>query len=180
MQWMLMPLRRYADFSGRSRRMEFWMWQVAKALVSLIFWVLFAAVSGGEIMATDNDLGQLVAAGGALMVLSLICVIVGLGTIIPDLAVTVRRLHDTERSGWWILAPLVPYFVFWVITGTATTSGPSLEEFRAAGIGTAGLVFLSAAVAMSLVLLVFYFLDGTPGPNRFGPDPKGRDAEIFS
>ena len=64
---------------------------------------------------------------------------------IPALAVTFRRLHDTDRSAWWILVGLIP--------------------------------FLGA-----LALLVFYCLDGTPGANRFGPDPKGRggDPAVFS
>jgi len=70
--------------------------------------------------------------------------LVMLGLLIPSIAVTFRRLHDTNRSAWWLLIGLVP--------------------------------FLGA-----LVLLVFYFLDGTPGPNKFGPDPKGRGAaEVFA
>ena len=46
MEWMLMPLKRYADFSGRSRRMEFWMWQVFKSLVGCAFMVLFLILFG--------------------------------------------------------------------------------------------------------------------------------------
>ena len=180
MEWMLMPLRRYAEFSGRSRRMEFWMWQLAKFLVSLGIWILFFAVAGGAMMTAGNDPERLVAAGGAVLVLALVCMILGLGIIIPDIAVTVRRLHDTNRSGWWILAPLVPYLVFWVTFGTAVSSGARPEELITGALGIVGLICLLAASVLALVLLVFYFLDGTPGPNRFGPDPKGRGSEVFS
>src|SRR5882762_6188096 len=97
MDWMLMPLRRYAEFSGRSRRMEFWMWQLFKFLFG-------SAMFSG-------DPSQMVAAMGSMMLLWGLVMIFWLAIFIPDLAVTVRRLHDTNRSGWWILAPLVPYVI---------------------------------------------------------------------
>jgi len=180
MEWMLMPLRRYADFSGRSRRMEFWMWQLAKFLVSVIIWVLFFALAGGAILTAGDDPARLMAAGGTIMLLALVVMILALAIFIPDLAVTVRRLHDTDRRGWWILAPLIPYLVLWVTIGTAVTSGARPEEMMAGGVGIIGLICLLAVFVLVLMLLVFYFLDGTPGPNRFGPDPKGRGADIFS
>ncbi|MDG4768408.1 DUF805 domain-containing protein [Solwaraspora sp. WMMD406] len=58
-----------------------------------------------------------------------------LALLLPSLAVGVRRLHDTDRSGWWLLIALIP-------------------------------------IVGAIVLLVFFVLDGTHGPNRFGPDPK--------
>jgi uncharacterized membrane protein YhaH (DUF805 family) len=68
--------------------------------------------------------------------IGLLSVIYGLAVLIPSIAVGVRRLHDTDRSGWWLLISLIP-----LIGG--------------------------------IVLLVFFVLDGTPGENRFGPNPKG-------
>ena len=89
-----------------------------------------------------------------------------LAIIIPDIAVSVRRLHDTNRSGFWLLAPIATYIL--VIVGLVSQS-------RAiSGIGL--ILTLVAAIA----LLVFYFLDGTAGDNRFGPDPKSRgNEEVF-
>ncbi len=181
MEWMVMPLKRYADFSGRSRRMEFWMWQLAKFLVSIVIWVVFFALAGGAILTAGNDPSAVVAAGGIVILFSFVILILALAIIVPDIAVAVRRLHDTNRSGWWFLAPIVPYIVFWITFGAAATSGASPEEMVSGGVGMLGLLCLLAVFVLALVLIVFYFLDGTPGPNRFGPDPKGRGgAEVFS
>lgn len=180
MEWMLMPLRRYADFSGRSRRMEFWMWQVAKFIFAIVVYALLFAAVGGAIMTAGNSPEGLVAASGMVMLLGLIVMVIGLAILVPDIAVAVRRLHDTDRSGWWILAPLGPYLIFWVTMGAAMSSGAAPNEMMAGGVGIIGLVCLLAVFGLALTLLIFYFLDGTPGPNRFGPDPKGRGAEVFS
>ena len=170
MEWMLMPLRRYAEFSGRSRRMEFWMWQVFKVLLYVVLTVLMMLVGGaGMLMAGSggNPGAGVAAMGVGAVVLYGIMVLLGLAFIIPDIAVQVRRLHDTDRSGWWILAPLGGYVV--ALVGLATGS----RALSAIG--------MIVAVVFAIVLLVFYFLDGTVGPNRFGADPKGRaSAEVFA
>lgn len=81
----MMPLRRYADFNGRSRRMEYWAWFVC--------WLVGAV---GVSIVSENLLP-----------------IYWLVTIIPHLAVTVRRLHDSGLSGWTILVSLIP-FIGWI------------------------------------------------------------------
>jgi uncharacterized membrane protein YhaH (DUF805 family) len=125
---MLMPLKRYADFSGRSRRKEYWLFLLFIILVSVGVGVVEAALG----------LAGTVGPYGAVSLLFAIAIIV------PSIAVGVRRLHDTDRSGWWILISFVP-------------------------------------IVGSIVLLVFYVLEGTRGPNRFGPDPKGGvSADVFA
>lgn len=84
--WFLEPLRKYATFSGRARRMEYWMFSLAVFIGSL----LFAVVD--------------VAFGTAVL-----GIVFALAILLPALAVTVRRLHDTGRSGWWLLIALVPF-----------------------------------------------------------------------
>jgi uncharacterized membrane protein YhaH (DUF805 family) len=124
--WILLPLRRYADFTGRSQRKEFWMFQliyVALFFVGMVFIGGSTTVLGGW-----TPFGRLVV---VLIVLAL------LGLFVPLLAVQVRRLHDQDKSGWIALLNLIPYL------------GP-------------------------IVMLIFMLIDGTPGPNRFGDDPKGR------
>jgi uncharacterized membrane protein YhaH (DUF805 family) len=91
MDWMLMPLRRYAQFSGRSRRKEYWMYTLFVVLVSLIA----GAIDGALGLAGESGYGPL---GG----------IFTLATLIPSIAVGIRRLHDTDRSGWWLLIALIP------------------------------------------------------------------------
>lgn len=140
MEWMLMPYRRYAEFSGRSRRKEYWMFVLFEIIVMAI---PYAIVLAGT-PRVDQATGQLSAAPGALFYIALVVLLIfGLVTIIPGLAVQVRRLHDTNRSGWWWWIQIVPFI------------GP-------------------------IVMLVFMCLDGTPGTNDYGPDPKGVDAETFA
>jgi uncharacterized membrane protein YhaH (DUF805 family) len=80
-------LRRYADFSGRAGRAEYWWWWAALVATFIAIGILTSFVGAA---------GYVVAA------------LVTLATFIPNLAVTVRRLHDTGRSGWWVLVVLVP------------------------------------------------------------------------
>ena len=92
MQWYITALKRYADFSGRSRRKEFWLFILFHFLVSLILNVIGIAID------MQLQIGLAMALPG----------LYGLATIIPALAVTVRRLHDINRTGWWILIGFVP------------------------------------------------------------------------
>lgn len=103
MEWMILPYKHYADFSGRSRRMEYWMFRLFEVGVFVAFFVLLfllAAASGSTGDETGGGIFELI---GALMIL-----VFALGSFIPGLAVTVRRLHDTNRSGWTILVSLIP------------------------------------------------------------------------
>ena len=167
MDFMLMPLRRYAEFSGRSRRMEYWMWAVFQFLISIVFQILIFAVGGGAMMATGGDPTAALAAGGAIMVIFGLAILISLAFIIPSIAVSVRRLHDTNRTGWWLLAPLGGYVLAFL--------GASMES------GAIAMIGMLVAIGFAITLIVFYFLDGTPGPNRYGEDPKGRGtADTFA
>ena len=83
-------LSKYATFSGRARRSEYWFWALAVFLVSIVAAVIDQAMGGKP--------GQ---PGIATIVLVV-------ATFLPGLAVAVRRLHDTSRSAWWVLIGLVP------------------------------------------------------------------------
>lgn len=137
MEWMILPYRRYAEFTGRSRRKEYWMFVLFQVLVSLAIGILFGRSSymmGGGMMA---GMTTLQGPGGIVQNLFLLV------SLIPGLAVSVRRLHDQDRSGWLLLLLFIP--------------------------------FLGA-----FALLVLMCLEGTRGPNRFGPDPKNpTDLEAF-
>ena len=93
--------------------------------------------------------------------------IFSLATLIPSLSVSVRRLHDIDRSGWWLLAPIAPLFLVGFALATQLT-------WLAAIAGVLALIGI-------LILLVFAVSDGTKGPNRFGDDPKNpTSAEVFA
>ena len=179
MEWMLMPLRRYADFSGRSRRTEYWMWVLFQFLIAFAFGILIVMLAGGAAMSAATDPTQMMAVGGIAVVLYLIYLLIGLAFFIPNLAVTVRRLHDTNRSGWWIMLFWGPYLL---IIASTFAVGASVG---AGGDGMAGgalaMVAMLAWVVGCITLLVFMFLEGTRGPNQYGPDPKGQDAgQVFA
>jgi uncharacterized membrane protein YhaH (DUF805 family) len=126
MEWMLMPLKRYAQFNGRSRRKEYWMWVlfVILAYVVLSFidgmlglgggpWAGSSAMSGG------SNYGAGISGG-------LLASLFALATFIPGLAVSVRRLHDVDRSGWWLLLgfiPLIGAIILIIWYCTAGTNG---------------------------------------------------------
>ncbi len=86
MEWYLAVLKKYAVFSGRARRKEYWMF------------FLFNIIIAFTLAFVEGFLGSL----------GIISMLYGLAVLIPGIAVSVRRLHDTGRSGWWLLISLIP------------------------------------------------------------------------
>lgn len=119
-QWYLKVLHQYADFSGRARRREFWSF----ALVNFTVGVALFALAG--------ILGKVIGLLGGLVMLGYY--LYSLAVLIPSLAVGVRRLHDTGKSGWYMALALIPI--------------------------------------VGLYLLYLMTVEGEPGPNAYGPDPK--------
>ncbi|MFM5954500.1 MAG: DUF805 domain-containing protein [Novosphingobium sp.] len=104
MEWMLLPLRRYADFEGRSRRMEYWMYQVFTLAIYLVCGaVMLLGVPWGEMESVDAQPGPVFWVGLGMAGLWYLV------TFIPDIAVTVRRFHDQDMSGWMYLLRFIPY-----------------------------------------------------------------------
>lgn len=118
MEWMLMPYRRYADFSGRSRRKEYWMFVLLSFIVLAVCMALMFAGGMSADASGEDAPGPLFWLGVVLMA------IWGLGSIIPSIAVQVRRFHDQDKSGWLVLLGLIPYvgglivFIFMCLEGT--------------------------------------------------------------
>ena len=108
MNWYLNVLKQYAVFKGRARRKEYW------------FFILFNLIASVVLTVIDFMTGLLDAELG----IGLLSGLYSLAVLIPSLAVTVRRLHDTDRSGWWLLLGLVPLLgaivllVFMLLDGT--------------------------------------------------------------
>ena len=126
MSWYLEAIKKYAVFSGRSRRMEYWYFVLFNIIVSIVL---------GAIDALLGTRGSYAGAG----------LLSGIYIVEPPYGHGQSRDEDRQaidRSGWWILIGLVPL------------------------IGV-------------IVLLVFALLDGTPGDNRYGPNPKGATARWF-
>ncbi len=105
--WATRPLKKYADFSGRAPRAEYWWFYLLSVVAYLVALIL------------DSLLGT----GAAVASTGIITLLVILGLLIPSLAAGVRRLHDTYRSGWWLLIAFIPLvgaivlLVFFVLEG---------------------------------------------------------------
>jgi len=110
--WKTVILQRYAKFDGRAGREEFWWFVLANFLVFIVLAILLAI----------SNIFWILYIGYALAV------------IVPSIALAIRRLHDTNKSGWWLLIGLIPFG--------------------------------------GIVLLVFYILEGTNGPNDHGAAPE--------
>jgi len=91
MNWYLAVLRKYAVFSGRARRKEYWMFSLFNVIIGGLLG-LFEGMTGIAAQTDQSVLASLYA----------------LAVVLPGLAVAVRRLHDTGRSGWWLLIGIVP------------------------------------------------------------------------
>jgi len=92
MNWYFQVLKKYAVFKGRARRKEYWYFALFNIIVSLVLGVV--DVLTGSFSSEDG--------------MGLLGAIYSLAILIPAIAVSVRRLHDTGRSGWWLLIILIP------------------------------------------------------------------------
>jgi len=97
MNWYLKVLKQYADFSGRARRKEYWMYTLFN-----VFAIVIAAV-------LDNVLGLTFDIQGQSMGYGYIYMLYALAVFLPGLAVGIRRLHDVGKSGWFFLIALIPF-----------------------------------------------------------------------
>lgn len=107
--------KKYADFDGRARRAEFWMFTLYHSLVILVLVMLFVFTA-------------LVAPKLALIPMA-IYLMYGLASLLPSLAVQVRRLHDTDKSGWWLLLSFVPFGGLVLFVFSVTDSDPGRNQF---------------------------------------------------
>jgi uncharacterized membrane protein YhaH (DUF805 family) len=168
MEWMILPLKRYAQFSGRSPRREYWMFFLFNIIVQIVLTFLDNVLGlGGHSSSYSSTAANGYAAGGAASggVLSGLW---SLAILIPSIAVGVRRLHDVNRSGWWMVAPILLVPVAMIAALARLGANP---DAAMAGFGILFLVMALIAGIMAIVLLVWFCMRGTEGPNRFGPDP---------
>ena len=115
-EWFFDCIRnKYMQFDGRARRKEYWFYILDYVILAIVINILCHVPFVG-------------------MLVSVLWILIGLALILPSFAVTIRRLHDTGRTGWWIILAFIPIACF--------------------------------------VLLYFLILDGQPGENQYGANPK--------
>lgn len=145
MKWYILFWQNYFNIGGRSCRAEFW-------IAAVVNWAIEILLPRTEVM---------------IYGFPVLAILFALAGIIPNWTVTVRRLHDTGRSGWWILVGVAPILALLALL---------FVPLRI----TSGSIFLFTGIALlgCLALLVILALDSQPGPNRYGPNPKtGNDDQ---
>lgn len=179
MKWIIKCFKQYADFRRRARRREYWWFTLINFIVMFVLMMCFmtpvmtSMLSDPEFMeaaaSADFD-AQAYAADIESHIYNqlthstafYIYIVYMLIVLIPSLSVTVRRLHDTGRSGWWCLLPI----------------GASVLQnaLKVAGLSAAVSLLASlAALAVSIVFIVWMFMDSQLGENKWGPNPKEQD-----
>ena len=158
MKWFLKCIRNYMNFSGRARRTEFWYFILFSCLLLIVAMAL-------DVVCFNTPYG-------------VFYLLVALFLFLPQLAVSARRLHDTGRTSKWLLwnylALLAWAVAALVLSGLSAFAGgrDASAWFLIVLCGGCVLFFI-----WEIVFLVWFCLPGTPGENRYGPDPKQPDQE---
>lgn len=153
MNWYISVLKKYAVFSGRASRKEYWMF----ILFNIIFGIIASII--------DSIIGIKIYGSGLIINLYTLAI------LIPSLAVSVRRLHDTGRSGWWLLIESVPIIgIIWMLIPTINLFWTLFPIMY--------LVWILISIIGSIWFFVLTLLKGNPGDNKYGPDPKAAAAVV--
>lgn len=129
----------YFDFHGRAGRAEFWNYIAVFAALTML-------VEVGVHVASITALGMTVT-------------VWSVGCFLPTIGVTIRRLHDLNRSGWWLVAPLIPAFLWSIML-------QSLE------LSLVSAVLAAAIIGVTAYLIYLCVQPGTAAANRYGPAPQ--------
>lgn len=143
---------KYATFSGRASRSEYWWF----FLFIMLFSFIFAVIDGTFFGFGEFDPSP-------------ISTIFSLATLVPSIAVAARRLHDTDRSGWWQIAPISMV----LLTVVMIAMGANILAFAAG----------ATAIICVVLVLIWFVKKGTDGENHFGADPlppQGGSGDSYS
>jgi uncharacterized membrane protein YhaH (DUF805 family) len=165
-------------FKGRIRRLHWWVAALAVGAVSGVLTSIVETAAGGS--AADPESYAIERTG----VIGVALLLVALANSWINFAISVKRLHDRVRSAWWLVwqvlalsvAVIAVVFVTALVTAKSDAAG-----LIAVGYVIAGVSSLAALVISIWLFVEIGFLRGTPGPNRFGPDPlgaAGSDAKL--
>lgn len=161
MKWYLRVLKKYANFGGRARRKEYWMFILFHILVMLVLGVVDIALQ----YADDN-----------YYLLPIYTVL----TVLPNAAVTARRLHDIGKSAWWLLLAIVPTVLSWLLLLILTSPMSLIEETAPQTISPATELLIRLVPAVGGIwMLIFMVMEGNWEANEYGEDPKKEAAEAL-
>ena len=167
MKWYFKCFKQYADFSGRARRKEYWWFMVINFIISMVLifgWLIpifklgyNSAASGIEDI-DEMDIMLTMIKNPFLYIYLLYY----LAILIPSIAVTVRRLHDIGKSGYW---------AFLIYGGSFLGS---ISQYPLQNTNTLAYIIIALiCFAIIIISLVWMFTNSDYGPNQYGPNPKG-------
>ncbi|AQS41656.1 MAG: Hypothetical protein BHV28_09600 [Candidatus Tokpelaia hoelldobleri] len=154
--------KKYATFSGRASRSEYWWFFLFNALIFAVFYIIMLLAGAMFITSGQHEPSTgLMIFSGIFMLLAFIFFV---GLIIPNISVTVRRLHDRNLSGWWLPVYLLAGFLInWAMYFAIAHELSSLI-----------LLLYFLFLAIYIMFIVILAMRGTKGQNRFGADPLKR------
>ena len=167
MKWFFKCLKQYTDFSGRARRKEYWWFMVINFIISMVLvfgWLIpifklgyNSAASGIEDI-DEMDIMLTMIKNPFLYIYLLYY----LAILIPSIAVTVRRLHDIGKSGYW---------AFLIYGGSFLGS---ISQYPLQNTNTLAYIIIALICFVIIIIsLVWMFTNSDYGPNQYGPNPKG-------
>ncbi len=150
MEWYLKVIKNYANFSGRARRKEYWMFVLFNIIISIVIGII------------DSVLG--LQYGSGMNQSGILGTVYSLFVFIPSLAVSVRRLHDINKPGW-LLAVLYGVIIagYFIIFTTSSSIVLMISALAMLGLG--------------IYAIVLFATNGDVGENQYGPDPKDENAK---
>jgi uncharacterized membrane protein YhaH (DUF805 family) len=154
---MIDALKKYADFHGRASRKEFWQFQLFYWVLSLLASYIDALL--GYNLVENYNLNVVYSFGS----FGYFHLVVTLALIIPLAAVSVRRFHDVNKSGWWIIAALIPFLVIFELRNV-----PVGEDLQ--------IILVGVATIAGLIALNFFLSPAKSSGNRFGSKPRKASA----
>ena len=170
MKYFLKCWKHYADFKGRARRKEYWMFILFSTIISTILTIALNIAQVVEALNSPDGNpfkmireGQMFNGSDAVSIIFCIILAYGMASLLPTLAVVVRRLHDIGRKGTWILLLLVPTLLMCIFYFNMFS--------LAIAVGTGIAVFV-VNIALTVLYIVLGCIDGQKGENQYGPNPK--------
>jgi uncharacterized membrane protein YhaH (DUF805 family) len=147
MKWYIKVLKNYIEFNGRARRTEYWMF--------FLFNILFSMAAGllDYIFGTTN----------IVLTYGLFSGLYTLAVFLPSLAVSVRRLHDIGKSGWFFLLLIIPMFIFAILAALMATNKDLMVPF---------VIFAFTVFGIAIWFLIMFCTDSEVNDNKWGPNPK--------
>lgn len=134
--------KKYATFSGRARRSEYWWWFLFQCLM------------------------------GLLSLIPILGWIIAVALILPNLAINVRRLHDVGRTGWWLLAPYGFSLLGGILLGAGALVGLGGHGSSGGITAVIGAIALLGGIITGIMLFIWDLSDSKPETNQYGPSPK--------